>query len=329
VTSPAKTIGANTVTVDGDDAKEQLRRPEDLYKDHQGVPIWTRPDAVRGRQAIMFEEHGFLTVAEIDDNSLSDHYLNYFMRVNEMTSDVRRCHLKAMSVFQRVVFSTDWLRDRYFKAFRDLGRLPELVVCRNHADLDDWHEPEPSNRIRVGWAGSPQHMRDLKFVAPALSWARGAGHEVVHMGYDPRNTTGVTDPKAIDACFAWSAIITKQIPWVDDPEVYHRKPLPFDIGLAPLERNDNTLGKSDVKWIEYTMAGAATVASSGTVYRDIVHGETGFLAGSPDEFTYWTKYLCEHPATRQELVRGAEEYIRSNRTMQVQGKAEWEAAISA
>ena len=76
------------------------------------------------------------------------------------------------------------------------------------------------------------------------------------------------------------------------------------------------------------MSGAATVASSGTVYTDIVHGETGVLAGSPDEFTYWVKYLADHPRFREELVSNAEQYIRENRTMQAQGRQEWEAALN-
>ena len=327
--SPAKVIGANLVEIPSDAASELLgHHPERVYESHEGVGVWIRPDPVRARHALAMEEYGIPTVAEVDDNYLSKPRLNLFMRENRITSDNQRAHLRTMAIFQRCVFSTAWLRDRYHKAFKELGHVPELAVCRNHANLDDWHQPEPSNRLRVGWAGSGQHVRDIKLVAEALAWARGAGHEVVHMGHDPRDSTDVTDPKALDACMAWGAIITRQIPWVD-PETYHTRPLPLDIGLAPLERNDHTLGKSDVKWIEYTMSGAATIASSGTVYNDIVHGETGILAGSPTEFTYWTKYLCEHPATRQELVRGAEEYIRSNRTMQAQGKQEWEEAIGA
>ena len=326
VLSPAATIGANVVQIPAERATDLLvGTPERVYETHSGAGIWTRPDTVRARQAIQFEEYGFLTLAELDDNYLSKSNLNLFMRMNAY--DGQRRHLKALSVFQRVVFSTDWLRDRYYRAFKELGRMPLLHVCRNHANLDDWPEPIKESRLRVGWAGSGQHVRDIKLIADALAWARGEGYEVVHMGHDPRDTTDVTDPKARDACMAWSVIISRQIPWAD-PEDYHRQALPLDIGLAPLERNDHTLGKSDIKWIEYTMSGAATVASSGTVYTDIVHGETGVLAGSPDEFTYWVKYLADHPRFREELVSNAEQYIRENRTMQAQGRQEWEAALN-
>jgi len=327
--SPAKVIGANLVEIPSDAASELLgHHPERVYESHEGVGVWVRPDPVRARHALAMEEYGIPTVAEADDNYLSKPRLNLFMRENRITADNQRAHLRTMAIFQRCVFSTDWLRDRYHKAFKQFGHTPELHVCRNHVNLDDWSEAPPSERLRVGWMGSAQHHRDIKLIHEAMAWARGQGHEVVHMGHDPRDTTGVTHPAALDACFAWSAIITTQIPWVD-PEQYHRKALPIDIGLCPLERNDHTLGKSDVKWLEYTMAGAATIASSGTVYKDIVHGETGILAGSPDEFTYWTKELCRNTKLREELATNAQAYVRENRTMQAQGRKEWEAALRA
>jgi hypothetical protein len=326
--SPASVIGANVVQIPGDAASELLvARPAVVYEKHEGVGVWTRPDAVRAKHAIMMEEFGLTTCAEMDDNYLSEAYLNLFMRENKVRRKAQEIHLRAMSCFQRNVFSTQWLRDRYHKAFKEIKQVPELFVCRNHVNLDDALEPIPSERVRVGWMGSAQHARDIKLVGESMAWARGAGHEVVHMGHDPRDTTDVTNPKAVDACFAWSTIITRQIPWVD-PEDYHRQALPIDIGLAPLERNDHTLGKSDVKWLEYTMSGAATIASSGTVYRDIRHGETGILAGSPGEFLTWTKRLCRDRKLREELVFNAQAWVRENRTMQVQGKAEWEAALA-
>jgi len=326
-TSPAAVIGANVVQIPGDAATELLvHHPHRVYEGHVGAGVWVRPDTVRARHAVAMEEHGIRTVSEIDDNFLSKAHLNYFMRENKVTAEAQRRHLKALSVFERCVFSTDWLRDRYHKAFKKLGRVPELFVCRNHVNTDDWLDPIPSDRLRVGWMGSGQHARDIKLVTDAMAWARGQGHRVVHMGHDPRDTKGVTGLKAIDACFAWAAILTDQIPWID-PAEYHRTALPIDIGLCPLERNDHTLGKSDVKWLEYTMAGAATIASSGTVYRDIRHGETGILAGSPQEFLHWTKRLCRDHKLREELVRNAQEWVRANRTMQVQGKQEWEAAL--
>jgi len=320
-------IGANVVQIPGDAANDYLvKRPELVYEDHQGVGVWTRPDAVRAKHAIQFEEHGVTTVSEMDDNYLSSAYLNLFMRENRVTRRGQEIHLRAMSCFQRSIFSTDWLRDRYHKAFKKLGQVPELFVCRNHVNLEDVPDPVPSERLRVGWMGSAQHARDIKLVADSMAWARGEGHEVVHMGHDPRSSKDVTDPRALDACMAWGMIISRQIPWVD-PELYHRSALPIDIGLAPLERNDHTLGKSDVKWLEYTMSGAATIASSGTVYKDIRHGETGILAGSPAEFLTWTKRLCKDHKLREALVENAQEWVRENRTMQVQGKQEWEAAL--
>ena len=81
----------------------------------------------------------------------------------------------------------------------------------------------------------------------------------------------------------WKKVGFNHVPWVD-PGIYERIQIPLDIGLCPLLTNVQTLGKSDVKFLEYTINGAATIAQNNAVYnRTIIHGETGLLVGSPSE----------------------------------------------
>jgi glycosyltransferase involved in cell wall biosynthesis len=61
-----------------------------------------------------------------------------------------------------------------------------------------------------------------------------------------------------------------------------------DIGCCPLADTPFNRGKSPIKYYEYTMAGAAVVASR-LVYQNVMHNYmTGFFADTEDE---WYKYL--------------------------------------
>lgn len=301
------------------------------YPSHEGAAVWTRPDLNRAHHIVAMQQRGILTCAEVDDNHLSRTSLNLFMRVHGYDDEGRKHHLTAMGAADRVIVTTRWLRDTYHKAFKKaFGYEQPIFIARNHCDLDDWPEriPSESGRLRIGWMGSPQHYRDIMLAMPALTWARQAGHEIVLMGHDVRDKTGVTNPKALLTCDAWRALITRYIPW-QPPAEYHRSALPFDIGIAPLELNDHTLGKSDVKAIEYTMSGAVSLLQSHPVYaKEWRHNETCLLANHAQEFVYQLKALCESRRLRERLLSGAEQYVREERSNKVATR-EWQEAIDA
>lgn len=138
------------------------------YPDHEGAAVFTRPCEVRMTHALAMKEfHGARIVAELDDNYLAPGQFNLAMR-DWWDADTAKQQLLVLKNFDAVVFSTKWLRDNYVKGYRRvLGlkekKLPELHVCGNHVDPDDWPERSPQqDRVRVGWMGSPSHLWDLK-----------------------------------------------------------------------------------------------------------------------------------------------------------------------
>ncbi len=329
VKAPAGVTGSRVQIIHDDDT-ERLSKPTDVdpdkfswqqrpdetfhYPNHEGTAVWTRPCLLRGLHALGMQENGFRTVAEVDDNYLSKPHLNLFMRVNKYGDDARQMHLRAMACFDGIAFSTRWLRDRYHKEMKGFAYIPDLHVCRNNLPDGDWPTPVPGNgRLRIGWMGSAQHARDIKLAGQALRWAREQGHEVILMGHDVRDETGVTGERALAETREWRKIISRHIPWVD-PDEYHRSALPFDIGLAPLELNDHTLGKSDIKAIEYAASGAVPLLQNHPVYSgEWKHNETCLLAGGPAEFHLQLKALCESPSLRERLLSAARQYVREQR----------------
>ena len=85
----------------------------------------------------------------------------------------------------------------------------------------------------------------------------------------------------------------------------------FDVNLAPLEPgNPFCEAKSELKFFEAALAGVCTVASpTGPFRRAIRHGETGFIAKTPQEWTEALTALLDDPQLRQRMARAAHDTV--------------------
>ena len=348
VYAPAKAIGAKVVgipeeggyyavTQENDDSAFPWHLTEegaDYPAQEGGAAVWTRPDPARATHAkAMRQVHGIRTVSEVDDNYLAPPRLNLFMRSNGFGPHERLLHLKSCASMQAVIVSTPELRDIYWKAMKkEFGRpgVPPMFVCCNHLFLEDWPEHiESDGPLRVGWMGSPSHVWDVDLAWPAMLHARNSGCETVVMGYNPGDPDdfGVTTDRAFKKTQQWKKAISKAIPWVK-LDSRSRMALPMDIGLCPLLHNEFTVGKSDVKAVEYTVAGAAVIASNTPVYNtNWTHGETALLASSPQEMLDHVDLLIRKPALRERLVEAAQQYVREERDI-TKHADEWLEAVS-
>jgi glycosyltransferase involved in cell wall biosynthesis len=322
---PAKHLGAKTIVLSPDDA-ECFTEPTDGpfrwiptadgadYPDVEGTVVWTRPDTIKAAHGLAMSANGHRVICEVDDNFLSPANQNIFMRQTKDYDQVGRgLHMRTYMTMDAVICSTPILRDTYYRTFKkEFGKAPELYVARNHVDPDDWvgRTPlieTPKQRIRVGWAGSHQHVWDLRLAAPALHLAQEMGAELVLIGLDP----AMHDKD-------WRTFLGNytHIPWLP-PEEYHRRTINLDIGIVPLVMNQHTLGKSDVKMLEYAMSGAAIVGQNNPVYNQtFVHNETCLLAGSPDEMALQVAALIRNRSLRVRLAAAAKQYVLAERTIQ-------------
>jgi glycosyltransferase involved in cell wall biosynthesis len=333
---PAKHLGAKLLLVEGEDTKNymwpnetgpfrwRLTKEGAEYPDIEGTVIWTRPDMNRAIHGAAMSALGHRVICEVDDNYLSPQEQNYFMRVNKYGRAARNQHMKAFATMDAIICSTEGLRDTYARTLKEeLDYCPELYVAHNHVDPETWEDRKPiletprDGRVRVGWAGSHQHIWDLRLAAPALHLAKELGAEVVLIGLDPADH----DPE-------WKNFLGDytHVGWFE-PEEYHSRYINIDIGIAPLVMNQHTLGKSDIKGLEYAMSGAAFVAQNNPVYnRTWKHNETALLAGSPDEMALCVAELIQNGPLRQRLADAGKQYVLENRT--IQGNIhEWRDAI--
>lgn len=153
-------------------------------------------------------------------------------------------------------------------------RAPNVEVIRSSVDPRQYPVKEHRNQVPLvlGWIGSPENLADLEPILPVLRrvTAKGAVVEVVS-----------SMPPDIDGL----PIRFRQ--WEVDKDVEFLRS--FDIGLMPLKDTERSRGRCGFKAVQYMAVGLPVVASNvGSAPEVVIHGKTGFLASSEEE---WQEYL--------------------------------------
>jgi glycosyltransferase involved in cell wall biosynthesis len=85
--------------------------------------------------------------------------------------------------------------------------------------------------------------------------------------------------------------------------------LEWGIGIAPLLKIPFNLGKTNLKWVDYTSVGTAVIASRGTLYDECCGDGCGILAEAPEEWLAAMEFLLDHPEERVAQVRRAQQRL--------------------
>jgi hypothetical protein len=162
-----------------------------------------------------------------------------------------QAHRLILPSIDGLIVSTEEIANRYE------GLVPAGIhVCPNSVDVDDWETPEhPERKTVVGYAGSDSHYYDLFLVERALDAAHRMGAPLVKMGAHGNN-------------WRWPH---EMMPWTDNLAEYRRNLQAIDVGLCPVKRSDWHDCKSDIKAMEYLMAGVLPIVQADSpCYRDWV-----------------------------------------------------------
>nr|WP_267298722.1 glycosyltransferase [Neokomagataea thailandica] len=161
--------------------------------------------------------------------------------------------------------------------------------------------------VRIGYAtGSRTHQRDFKRASKALATILPHYPNVRLVLFREKDNQ---KPVLLMEEFPELSLIKDQIEWRDMvplselAEEFAR----FDISIAPLE-SDNVFceAKSEVKYIEASLAGAASiVARTGPFLRSVRQDETGLFAETTEEWCSALTRLIEDPTLRTRLARNA------------------------
>jgi glycosyltransferase involved in cell wall biosynthesis len=173
----------------------------------------------------------------------------------------------------------DWARS---SGARRLIELPSCVDVDRYPVL-----PLPEGPFTIGWIGTPATAKYLALVAEPirqLQTRHGARLIAIGAGND----------------FSLPGVRMERAAWREESEAADLARC--HVGIAPLADEAWERGKCGYKLVQYMAAGRATVASPvGANASIVVHGRTGFLAGSTEEWTDFLSTLAANPTLSMNL----------------------------
>lgn len=282
----------------------------------EGAAIWQfLGDNARDRIALQMQRQGTRTLMEVDDN-----YLRFAPPLYGKHGAWTRTHAEAaangtgysVEMHRNVVPLMDGIIAATANLAEEYGEYNDNVYhCPNSIDPDDWNvERVESDVLRIGYYGSPSHMRDWPLVKKALKWAsKQRDVEVVLIGFAPP---------------AWSGHV---LPWADSLFAARQNLGRIDVGIAPLTINQWSVGKSDVKALEYAMAGVMPILQDAEPYAP---WRSFWSPWMPSTAAEWDDAIRDVVATRDDvktLAAVAKKYVLEYRT--IQGNIDsWRRAVN-
>lgn len=197
-----------------------------------------------------------------------------------------------------VYASTVKLRNRLLEYFPGLNVVDGKIYCSGTV-----LRPAAFRQgRRVGYMASADHAHNLEMIMPAIErlLERNPQVEFELFGSIPvpaalqRFKDRIrTSPPVSDYSSFLTALAERE----------------WDVGICPLTSIDFNMMKANTKWVEYTSAGIAVVASRGTVYDDCCADQCGVLADSTEEWLTGLERLLTDDELRTSTVRNAQEKL--------------------
>lgn len=194
-----------------------------------------------------------------------------------------------------VYASTEKLRTRLLKRFPAIPVIAGEIYCASPV----LRRPSASGVCKVGYMASADHAHNLAKVLPAIEAIldRNPKVQLELFGSIPM-------PPAL-------ARFGERVASTDRIADYDRFLAEFadqhwDVGICPLVPIDFNLTKANTKWVEYTAAGAAVVASRGTVYDECCADGCGILAETTEEWISALDLLVNNVDERLAIVHRAQ-----------------------
>jgi glycosyltransferase involved in cell wall biosynthesis len=246
------------------------------------------------------QKQGGIVLYDIDDyvfgTGAAKHHVHAKDFAKKKTQDAYK---RAMSACDGIICSTPFLAEKY-------AEYGPTWVCRNGIDLQRYNYTRtPHNEFRFGWAGAPG-VGHREAMGPWLSVVADVLREIPDSRF-----YSVGEPFALDLKpeFGDRAVA---IPWVL-LEVFPMTLLNFDVGLAPALDTDFWRGKSDLRWLEYSAMGVATVGDNR------LYPECALYADTPENVVEWLKYLAKNPDQMKQIAEVEKELVTETRNHKVTG----------
>lgn len=206
--------------------------------------------------------------------------------------------------------STKILKQRFSEFNSEVKIFPNhLLQLPPMRDYDEEDRNNPDNSVTIFY-GALNRWKDCQEIIPVLNeLCEKYSNVKIHVIADQKFFASLTTKNKL--YFKHEKTGAAYIPY----EFYLKTMRKSDIILMPLSNNDFNVGKSDIKFLEASAQGVATIASP-TVYSDTIEdGKTGFIYHSPEEFRSKLEILITNSKQRREMARAAYDYVKENRML--------------
>lgn len=232
---------------------------------------------------------------------------------------------------------------------------PNVTVVPNGlpASILNWPEREHTDKVTIGWAGSPSTVAELPIASKALmqllnrppTGVRVSMHTVgvdasavAAAGLHGGTAIVPTSEEQLVAQVMRSALgdqvsirslthpMVRVTPWIPHTMDYLRA-IDFDIWVAPYRSTPFNEAKVPTKALEAAFLGIPIIASDTEPYRRFVrHGETGYLARRPSDWATYLRRLATDPDLRTAMGKAAREQATQHTITTT--AAAWERALT-
>lgn len=160
----------------------------------------------------------------------------------------------------------------------------------------------PATAPVIGYMATGGHGADMDIVVPAIRRLLG---EIPDLRFETFGTIGAAGALAE---FGNRVGHHRGVP--DYARFLERlAELGWWVGIAPLQDTPFNRCKADTKWVEYTYAGLATVASNLPVYHRACHGGAGLLATTEDDWYHALRALVLNRTLRSSVCATARKHL--------------------
>ena len=206
-----------------------------------------------------------------------------------------------LGIADLVTTTTDYLAQNLAKYCQNVKVLPNCL------DLERWDVPKLTNtskdEIRIGWAGSITHLKDLEYVRkPLVKLLRG----------DKRIKLVLCGDLRLKSMFEGLNVeCMLGVPFEFWPTKLSG--LRLDIGIAPLRNSEFNKCKSPIKFYEYSIMKVPGVYSP-TVYNFRgFDNKFGMVCSSQAQWYRCLKNMVEHPVLREDIVSNSYAYVKARK----------------
>jgi glycosyltransferase involved in cell wall biosynthesis len=211
-----------------------------------------------------------------------------------------------------VVAGNDFLREHAerWTSSAKVHHIPTCVMTQRYPLA----QHERRDRTTLAWIGSSSTLRGLERISDTLN----------QLG---RRLPTLRLKVICDRSISLSDLSVEFQPWSDATETTQLASA--DIGISWLPDDGWSAGKCGLKVLQYMAAGLPVVANPVGMQRTLVrHGETGFLAETPDEWEDAVCMLANSPELRTQMGQAGRRLVESAYDVS-HGAAAWQHVMTS